>query len=199
MRPIRFSIDGYAELLGVYLGDGCISDGARTSRLRIACDPKYPRLIDRYEVLLRRVFCANKVGRVVSGPGGFGGSCTHLYVYHRHLACLFPQHARGKKHERRVSLEDWQLAVVLSAPWAFLRGCFHTDGCRFVNRTGPYEYPSYHFGNRSGDIARLVHLVCSRVGVQSRLTHWERREVWSVRINRRDDVLRMDQHIGPKR
>jgi hypothetical protein len=41
-KPIRFMPDDYAELLGLYLGDGCISEGARTQRLRLSLDAKYP-------------------------------------------------------------------------------------------------------------------------------------------------------------
>jgi hypothetical protein len=39
-RPIRFTADDYAELLGLYLGDGCISSQPRTARLRVALDAK---------------------------------------------------------------------------------------------------------------------------------------------------------------
>src|SRR5438093_5669059 len=37
-KPIRFTSGDYAELFGLYLGDGCLSQGARTTRLRIALD-----------------------------------------------------------------------------------------------------------------------------------------------------------------
>jgi hypothetical protein len=30
------------------------------------------------------------------------------------------------------------------------------------------------------------------------LTHDARRELWAIRLNRREDVLRMDRHLGPK-
>ena len=43
-KPIHFTPDDYAELLGLYLGDGCISAGARTFRMRIALDAKYPMI-----------------------------------------------------------------------------------------------------------------------------------------------------------
>ena len=72
-----------------------------------------------------------------------GGATVVLWVYSRHLSCLFPQHGPGKKHERRIVLEAWQQEIVEAAPWAFLRGCIRSDGCVFVNRTGRYEYLSY--------------------------------------------------------
>src|SRR4051812_27615981 len=39
--------DVYCYLLGLYLGDGCISKNARTWVIRITCDTQYPGIIDR--------------------------------------------------------------------------------------------------------------------------------------------------------
>jgi hypothetical protein len=111
----------------------------RSQRLRLSLDAKYPRIIAEAEARLRRVFPACQVGRVVADRG----STVVLWVYHRHLACLFPQHGPGKKHERPMELEAWQTGLVAEAPWSFLRGCIRSDGCSFVNRTGRYSYLSY--------------------------------------------------------
>jgi hypothetical protein len=51
-KPLRFTAEDYCELLGLYLGDGCVSAGARTMRLRIAMDAKYPRIIEEGRQLL---------------------------------------------------------------------------------------------------------------------------------------------------
>lgn len=37
--------EAYAYLLGLYLGDGCIAEGPRADRLRIALDTHYPNII----------------------------------------------------------------------------------------------------------------------------------------------------------
>jgi hypothetical protein len=100
----------------------------------------------------------NRVGRVVFRDGGV----VVVHVYCGHLACLFPQHGPGKKHERPVLLEDWQRTIVEGEPWSFLRGCIRSDGCVFVNRTGRYEYLSYGFANYSADILDLVESTCRR-------------------------------------
>jgi hypothetical protein len=115
-----------------------------------------------------------------------------LWVYHAHLSCLFPQHGAGKKHERRIVLEDWQEAVVAAAPWAFLRGCIRSDGCVFVNRTGRYEYLAYDFTNRSAEIRELFARVCRAVGVDCRPAGDR------VRIYRRASVALMREHVGIK-
>jgi hypothetical protein len=94
-------------------------------------------------------------------------------------------------------LEPWQRALVDRAPWALVRGLIWSDGCAFINRTGPYEYLSYDFSNYSRDIVDLFVEACSQVGVVTRVNLHERR--WNVRINQRASVALMRKHVGLKR
>jgi hypothetical protein len=130
-RPIRLTGDDYAELLGLYLGDGCISEMGRTFRLRIALDAKYPGIIEDGRQLLERCFPHNGVG-VQDVP-----AYNHVYlsIYSLHLPCLFPQHGPGKKHERPIVLEPWQRALVDESPWSFLRVASGRTAAR--SSTGP--------------------------------------------------------------
>jgi hypothetical protein len=187
-RPIRFTPADYAELLGLYLGDGHITAMPRTQRLRIFLDARYRRIVDETEALLRRLFPTNRVGRLLRHEE----SMVVLWVYHTHLACLFPQHGPGLKHDRLIGLERWQEDLVLAAPWAFIRGCIRSDGCAYINRTGKYEYLSYCFDNHSREILELFAAVCRFAGLQPRLN---RR---SVRIYRRASVALMLEHVGLK-
>jgi hypothetical protein len=193
-RPMRFSPDDYAELLGLYLGDGSISQSPRTARLRIVLDAKYPGIVEDTRELLERCFPRNDVH---VGKGSTG-DCLSVSVYCSHLVCLFPQHGPGLKHSRRILLEPWQQGMVDSAPWAFLRGCIRSDGCAFINRTGPYEYLSYHFSNSSEDIIRLFVEVSDGLQLRPRVNQDGRRGLWHVRINRRESVARMVQYVGLK-
>jgi Homeodomain-like domain len=186
---ITFTAEDYAELLGLYLGDGHITALARTDRLRLSLDARYPGIAGETEALLRRCFPSNRVGRLAADRG----ATVVLWVYSRHLSCLFPQHGPGKKHERPIVLEPWQQQLVEAAPWAFLRGCIRSDGCVFVNRTGRYEYLTYHFGNHSADIRNLFIATCHCVGVHCSVSGRH------VRVNRRDSVERLAQHVGTKR
>jgi Homeodomain-like domain len=188
-KPIRFTARDYAELLGLYLGDGCISPTARTQKLRLSLDTKYPFIIESAESVIRRCFPSNRVGRLQAD----GGSTTVVYVYSSHLKCLFPQHGAGKKHERQIRLEPWQSDLVAEAPWSFLRGAIWSDGCSFINRTGPYEYLSYDFANLSADILDLVEWAYHLVGVDCRRTRT------SVRVNRRASVALVEANVGLKR
>lgn len=186
--PVVLDPGDYAELLGIYLGDGCISTGPRTERLRVFLDAKYARIIDETQALLRRCFPENRVGR----SSRHGGHMIVLSVYARHLSCGFPQHGPGKKHERPIVLEPWQEKLCASAPWRLLRGLIRTDGCVFINRTGRYEYLSYAFCNISPDILDLFARVCVDLGMRPRRTARD------IRLNRREDVARMLQHVGTK-
>ncbi|HEY7150235.1 MAG TPA: helix-turn-helix domain-containing protein [Solirubrobacterales bacterium] len=198
-KPMRFTPEDYAELLGLYLGDGCISTHPRTDRLRIVLDDKYPGIIEDTRRLLMRCFSQNRVHLT---PGS-KGKCTAVSLYSIHLVCLFPQHGPGPKHARPILLEPWQQNLVECAPWAFLRGCIRSDGSVFINRTDihrtrPYEYLSYDFSNRSKDVVDLFTTACGLTGVRDYRVSGAPGRRWSVRINRRASVALMLEHVGLK-
>ena len=188
MRPLSFTAGEYAELLGLYLGDGHISLLGRAHRLRISFDARHAQLLADARALLERCLPENRVGVVRADEG----ATAVLYVYSVHLACLFPQHGPGAKHRRRISLEPWQEEAVRAAPFAFLRGLLHSDGCFFINRTGPYRYLSAEFTNLSRDIQKLFCWACDLVGIDYRINGK------SVRIYRRESVERLVLFVGAK-
>jgi hypothetical protein len=187
----RMSFDpgDYAELLGLYLGDGHIVRLARTWRFRLFLDSRYKEIVDDSRALLRRCFPGQAVGTVL----GHEGRMTVLSVHSSHLPCVFPQHGAGLKHKRPILLEAWQETIVADEPWRFLKGCIRSDGCSFINRTGPYEYLSYGFSNRSSDILDLFCQACEEAGLEYR------RYAQAIRINRRPSVARLKDKIGVKR
>ena len=96
----------YAYLLGLYLGDGCISRNRRVWRLRIVLDSKYSAIIDR---------CCQAIDQLMPGQHAsvqkLPKNCVEVGLYSKHWPCLFPQHGPGKKHTRRILLEPWQQAL----------------------------------------------------------------------------------------
>jgi hypothetical protein len=186
----------YAHLLGLYLGDGCVSALKKgVYSLRIACDDKYPRLIDEAAAAISAVYPSRRTYRVPSS------GCTHVQSYWKHWPCLFPQHGHGRKHERRIRLAEWQQRIVDAYPGLFLRGLFNSDGCRITNWTTRmvdgaakrYEYPRYMFSNESADIIRLCTESLDLLGIAWRLP---RRNMLSVA--RKEAVAALDLHVGPK-
>jgi hypothetical protein len=188
-KPTSWDPEDYCELLGLYLGDGHISSGPRTDRLRISLDTDHTKIVMTTLALLVRVFPHNKIGVVWAKEG----AVFIPHVYSKHLRCMFPQAGPGKKHERQIQLESWQNELVRQAPWALLRGLIRSDGCVYINRTGKYEYLSYDFANWSSDILDLFCQTCDAVGVEYR------RYARCVRVYRRPSVALLEANVGLKR
>ena len=185
----------YAYLLGLYLGDGTLSQGARLrakgiDRLRIFCDAKYPRIIEACADAMKSVL-PNKVGV------GLREGCREVHSDSKHWPCLFPQHGPGRKHERPIVLEPWQIEIVTLRPKEFLRGLIHSDGCRCINRVTVrgkrYEYPRYFFSNHSLDIQQMFRDVCEHLGIQC-----QQHGPWEISVAKRDSVALLDTFVGPK-
>lgn len=105
--------DSYAYLLGLYLGDGCLSEGRRgVLRLRIVLDERYAGIINECVVAMARVLPSNRphVQRLHSAKA------VEVGISSKQVRCLFPQHAPGRKHERRIVLADWQERIVARRP-----------------------------------------------------------------------------------
>ncbi|MCB5167773.1 helix-turn-helix domain containing protein [Streptomyces bambusae] len=188
--------EAYVYLLGLYLGDGCISRHPRGGHyLRIACADAWPGLIDECRRAIRAVRPENKV-YVLQRQG-----CVNVTSYGRHWTCLFPQHGPGRKHDRRIVLDGWQQNLVDAHPWAFIRGLIHSDGCRIVNwtRRGEkrYEYPRYFFTNKSDDIRKLCTDTLTKVGVEWTILA-RGSDPLNVSIAKRASTALMDAHVGPK-
>jgi hypothetical protein len=187
----------YCYLLGLYLGDGCISAHARgVYKLRIFLDMRYPGIVDACDDAMMRVLRAGKVSRLAR-RGSYtperGISHFEVYSYSKSWGCLFPQHGPGRKHERQIELADWQDELVRRHPEQLLRGLIHSDGCRSDNTgRGGWRYPRYSFSNRSDDIRAIFIGACDLVGV--RYTHAPNK----VYVSRRADVDKLDEFIGPK-
>lgn len=180
----------YAYLLGLYLGDGHLVTRARVPVLRIACSDSWPGLIEACDDAMRAVL-AERVQRVQKS------GCVSVQSYGKHWPCLLPQHGPGRKHERPIVLADWQQAIVEAQPGDFLRGLFHSDGCRFANRVTVrgkrYVYPRYMFVNESTDIMRLCQQALDRLGIA-----WRMNRRNSLSVARREAVAALDRHVGPK-
>ncbi|MCW2526017.1 MAG: hypothetical protein JWM76_877 [Pseudonocardiales bacterium] len=189
-RGVHAESRSYLYLLGQYLGDGYLMTSIRVPRLRVACADDYPSIAAEVDAAMIAV-SGNKV-QAVQNPG-----CTDRGSYWMHWPCLFPQHGPGRKHLRPIILTDWQKALVVSDPWPLLRGLIHSDGCRSMNtirhpkRT--YAYPRYNFSNESADIINIFTGALDLVGV-----NWRMCRPNMVAVSRRDDVAKMDVHIGPK-
>jgi hypothetical protein len=190
--------DSYAYLLGLYLGDGWISDCPRdVYKLRVALDTRYSGIISE---------CVRAIEQLVVGKRLTAGKvaclgCTEVNSYWKHWPCVFPQHGAGPKHLRTILLAQWQQEVVDARPQLLLRGLIHSDGWRGLNRvrrrwrtgSATYAYAQYQFTNYSEGIRGIFCSACDALGVSWRQMNWH-----TIAISRRGDVAKLDSVIGPK-
>ncbi len=182
--------ESYVYLLGLYLGDGCLSAHRRhVYKLRIVLDTRYPHII---------ASAATAMAEVKDGPAAIqprrNQNCADVQAYWKCWPCLFPQHGPGKKHERPIVLAQWQQELVERWPEQLLRGLIHSDGCRFQN-TGRcnWSWPRYMFTNFSADIRSIFCATCDLVGVR-----WTTSGPVKIYVSRKADVALLDTFIGPK-
>jgi hypothetical protein len=177
----------YCYVLGLYLGDGCISRDRRVWRLRIVLDNKYPAIIDRCRAALSTLMPGQHAGMTKKK------GCVEVWLYSKHWPCLFPQHGPGRKHNRTIALEPWQQALVDQATEEFVLGLIHSDGCRVVANDRGVMSIRYHFSNRSEDIIGLFTGALDALDIP-----WTRSTKYIVSIYRKAATARLDEFVGPK-
>ncbi|GAB3205953.1 transcriptional regulator [Marinactinospora thermotolerans] len=196
-RPLS---SAYPYLLGLYLGDGHITPVRSVYGLSITCCDDWPGLIG---------LCAEAMGAVlpVSVFRVRRSGCTEVKSTSSHWPCLFPQHGPGPKHRRPIRLAPWQREAVDRRLDQFVRGLFHSDGCRATNSTKRrvqgsvrrYEYPRYLFSNASQDILGLLGRSLDSLGVDWRQSRpVTEGSVGMISVAKRASVARLDEFVGPK-
>jgi hypothetical protein len=188
----------YSYLLGMYLGDGCLTGRKRCKQLVIALDAGYPEVIDECWVAMALTLPGC---RPVKQKTHY--ECVRVIAGSVVWPDVFPQHGPGRKHDRPIVLERWQREIVDEFPREFLRGLIHSDGCRTVNRfktklpsgrVAEYAYPRYFFSNLSADIRGLFCEYCNRLGIR-----WTQSNHRNISVSHRRSVAALDEFIGPKR
>ncbi|TWF80104.1 hypothetical protein FHX44_116041 [Pseudonocardia hierapolitana] len=186
----------YTYLLGQYLGDGTLSRGrGDVWSLRIACADSWPAIMTECTSAVRALRPLNSVSHLRRQ------GCTYVTARWKHWPCLFPQHGPGMKHTRPIVLEPWQDDLVAEHTGAFLRGLFHSDGCRMTNWTRRtvagvprrYEYPRWFFTNKSADILGLCSAALDRLDIAHRFPRPD-----TISVARREAVAALDAAVGPK-
>jgi hypothetical protein len=178
----------YVYLLGLYLGDGCLSPHPRgVFKLRVTLDLAYPGIIAGCTEAMRSVLPPGQATAIAKKKG-----CVEVYAYWKAWPCLLPQHGPGRKHTRPTVLAPWQVSLVDRHAEQLLRGLIHSDGCRFINTGTNWRNPRYSFSNRSADIRGIFCDACTRLGLRWTISPH------TVYVSRKADVARLDEFIGPK-
>lgn len=186
----------YAYLLGMYLGDGCISRMKRVHRIRITLDFKYPQIIQSCCDSIQALLPNNKVSiveRCKIKNGEQYVSCVEVSCYYKYWQQVLPQDGDGKKHDREIKLEAWQQHIVDRYPLEFFRGLYHSDGSRSRNVVNGKNYPRYLFNNHSDDIRNLFVETTEKLNLR-----WTTANKRTIAISKREDVAWLDERIGAK-
>lgn len=178
----------YAYILGIYLGDGCISNAKRVKKMRIFLDDKYPLIQQEVRENLQNIFENNKVSDCQKE------GCKEIFCYSKKMEFLFPQYGKGKKHQRKISLKRWQHDICCDFPKEFIKGLIHSDGSRYHGDYKGERYDRYQFTNVSEDIRKIFRKYCKKIGVRTANAKGAK----NVFINRPKDVGYLDTFIGFK-
>ena len=184
----------YAYLIGLYLGDGCISEAKRgVYRIRITLDAKYPEIISECQSALNALFPQKRA----NAGRRRQSNCVDVSMWSKHWLCLIPQHGAGAKHQRPIRLTSWQSKLIAGQRRMLLRRLIHSDGSRIVaterSKTGVRRSPRYSFSNRSEDIKQLFCESCDALGIR-----WTRPSDTQIAIYRKASVAILDEFVGPK-
>src|SRR5215213_4214091 len=98
----------YSYLLGLYLGDGCVSCTGRSYQLRVVLDGIYPDIFDECAAAV----LATVEPRAVYKRPARNSRAVIVEASSKLLPEIFPQYGAGPKHERPIVLADWQRAAV---------------------------------------------------------------------------------------
>ena len=188
----------YSYLLGMYLGDGCVTGRAPTFQLVVTCDAAYPDIVEECATGMTLTLLPRRVARNRHRVD----RCVRVIGSSARWPEAFPQHGPGRKHERAIVLATWQREVVDRFPRDFLRGLLHSDGCRTVNRfktrlpsgrVAEYAYPRWFFSNRSADIRALFCEYCERLGIR-----WTQSNPRNISVSHRTSVALLDAFVPGK-
>ena len=129
MPELKYN-ENFAYVAGVALGDGNLSNpNGRAVRLRVTCDNKYPKLIDRIKKSIKVLLPENQVSLV-----GRKRNCTDVSCYSNKWEKLLGWRADGgSKYKQKVSIPGW-IKIKKIYKIACLKGLIETDGSVYIDR-----------------------------------------------------------------
>jgi intein/homing endonuclease len=166
-----------AYIIGIALGDGNLSSpNGRATRLRITCDLKYPKLIQKIQTSLATLLPQNKVS-IVKRPE----KCIDISCYSNKWENLLEWSAnKGSKLIQGVSVPNW-IKINHECKINCLRGLMETDGSIYSDR----KYRAVMFANASYSLAKDVFEIMISLGFRPRfytLNNGNDKIIYRVRV-----------------
>ena len=122
-----------AYVIGVAIGDGNLSNpNGRAVRLRVSCDNKYPKIIERIRKAIQQLLPKNKVSIV--NRLNHGGTWCDISCYSNKWEVFLNWRAKGgSKYKQKISVPVW-IRANKKYTKSCLKGLFETDGCIYNDR-----------------------------------------------------------------
>lgn len=175
----------YSFILGLYLGDGNITKNKTSYVLRIVQDSRYENSIIEISNALSSFF--RKKASVRKSIG-----CHVISIYDKNLPLYFPQHGIGKKHDRKINLNEYQRSIIDLR--CILRGLWITDGSYYIANS---KYERYNFTNKSIDIISIFEECMDAFGIK--YTKNIRKDgIYRIQIQKKSEVEKMKSIVGKK-
>lgn len=152
-----------AELIGMVLGDGNISEHPRTERLTIAFNAKYPRIIKRTKSLLTTVFEKRPTEAAItkSSPNSW-----RMWIYEKWISKRLGIPAGAKKnHQLRIPKWVWKDENLLVY---CLIGLYNAEGSYSIHL--PTCTYNFQFSNTNHSLLRDVFNALKALGYNPILT-----------------------------
>ena len=181
----------YSYILGIYLGDGCISKAKKSYKIRIALDEKYYNIIEECEKNFKELFPSSSVGiyKVKNKNMYF------VNVYSCNLLELFPQHGDGLKYKRDIKLEKFQYDIIDDVQ--LIKGLIHSDGCLYKANNKGYISFFYNFTNMSKNIIDILCGSLDNININYKINK-HKNDVYLVNIYKQKDFIKLYSLIGTK-
>ncbi len=139
-------IKSLAYIVGIALGDGNLSKNGGTTRLRVTCDNKYPKIIIEITRHLEIILPENSISYYNRR------NCTDITISSNKLENLLGwTKSGGSKERQKVTVPDWIVNNKIYTKEC-LRGLFQTDGSIYIDR-------KYLYTNFTSIIPTLVNKV----------------------------------------
>ena len=163
-----------AELMGVVLGDGHIRPYPRTEELSIFSNSNNPGFINRYSLLVEKLFCKKSTITKHSGE-----NCTRIRIYEKHISSRLgvPFSPRG---ELKIRVPAW-ISSNKNYIVSYLRGLYEAEGSHSVHEpTCTYKV---QFSNRNISMLDNVFKLVSKLGFHPH------RSKYMIQISRKAEVF----------
>jgi hypothetical protein len=185
----------YSFVLGLYLCDGYISQYKthRAETIRIFNDIKYEQDTLEWANNLQILFPENKVS-----IRKLRSNCKEVKTHSKKLSLLFPQIGSKRKHERKLIFTEWQMDVIIQHPNQFIRACFQSDGCIYIQKSKNRFYKRYAFTNKSEDIIDLFLICLKQVGLNKQ-KYFHPDGKYIIQNFTKDDVKILESIIDEKK